>query len=316
MGPGSSASGSASGNSGSGTGGGLGSGKVGDKASEGSGGEGFGTTAGGGSDGTDGAWLQRGRRSTTKSRAAHVRAFISNGAGAARFKAAVLAVAVARRGGGGGGVSKADGGGKSWVAAKWSALRHDKGDGGGGDGGRPDVELGSASSSSLPRAASLVRTRVEPKTFFAAERTFLSWLNIAVLVMFTSLSLMADRLAMFGGHQSVAALPLPDGTTPGVAAVGTPVGAGGGGAGGGGGGGRAALCSGGVCHSSQIAGMIMAPVSLAFMFYALYMYRKRSAQILRRESVRFDDQRGPVLLTCMLMVVLVVAYVLTVKAVS
>jgi hypothetical protein len=36
----------------------------------------------------------------------------------------------------------------------------------------------------------LVRTRVDPKTFFANERTFLQWLQIAVLVMFTALSLL------------------------------------------------------------------------------------------------------------------------------
>ena len=45
-------------------------------------------------------------------------------------------------------------------------------------------------SESLPRAQALVRTRIEPKTFFANERTFLQWLNIAVLVMLTSLSLL------------------------------------------------------------------------------------------------------------------------------
>ena len=40
------------------------------------------------------------------------------------------------------------------------------------------------------RAASLVRTRVEPKTFFANERTFLAWLQISVLVMLTAMSLL------------------------------------------------------------------------------------------------------------------------------
>lgn len=40
------------------------------------------------------------------------------------------------------------------------------------------------------RTKSLVRTRVEPKTFFANERTFLQWLNISVLVMFLALSLL------------------------------------------------------------------------------------------------------------------------------
>lgn len=40
------------------------------------------------------------------------------------------------------------------------------------------------------RAAALVRTRIEPKTFFANERTFLAWLTIAVMVMFMGLSLL------------------------------------------------------------------------------------------------------------------------------
>ncbi|PNH10183.1 Vacuolar transporter chaperone 4 [Tetrabaena socialis] len=70
----------------------------------------------------------------------------------------------------------------------------------------------------------------------------------------------------------------------------------------------------GYLAGAPIAGMAMAPVAMAFMVYALYMYRKRSAQILRRETVRFDDQRGPVLLVLLLLAVLVIAYVLTVKA--
>lgn len=49
------------------------------------------------------------------------------------------------------------------------------------------------------RASALVRTRVEPKTFFAAERTFVAWLNVSVLLMFTSLSLMAGHDGLSGG---------------------------------------------------------------------------------------------------------------------
>lgn len=40
------------------------------------------------------------------------------------------------------------------------------------------------------RAAALVRTRVEPKTFFANERTFLQWLQISVLVMMIAFALL------------------------------------------------------------------------------------------------------------------------------
>lgn len=60
--------------------------------------------------------------------------------------------------------------------------------------------------------------------------------------------------------------------------------------------------------------MVMAPLALVFMLYALYVYRKRSAQILRREAVRYDDQRGPVLLVAMLLILLLVAYVLSARA--
>lgn len=45
----------------------------------------------------------------------------------------------------------------------------------------------------LPKAPALVRTRIEPKTFFANERTFLSWLSIAILVMFMGLSLLGGE---------------------------------------------------------------------------------------------------------------------------
>lgn len=49
------------------------------------------------------------------------------------------------------------------------------------------------SSCSLPQSGPprpMVRTRVEPKTFFANERTFLQWLQISVLVMFLAMSLL------------------------------------------------------------------------------------------------------------------------------
>lgn len=47
------------------------------------------------------------------------------------------------------------------------------------------------------------------------------------------------------------------------------------------------------------------------MIYALWKYRQRNGMILRRESVRYDDQQGPFLLVILLTVVLVTAYVLS-----
>ena len=50
------------------------------------------------------------------------------------------------------------------------------------------------------RARGLVRTRVEPKVFFANERTFLQWLQISVLLMFTGLSLLGgSSVSSLGG---------------------------------------------------------------------------------------------------------------------
>ena len=52
------------------------------------------------------------------------------------------------------------------------------------------------------RARGLVRTRVEPKVFFANERTFLQWLQISVLIMFTGLSLLGGSSLSQGGSSA------------------------------------------------------------------------------------------------------------------
>lgn len=52
-----------------------------------------------------------------------------------------------------------------------------------------------------------------------------------------------------------------------------------------------------------------------FMIYALYMYKKRTVQIMQqRKSVRYDDQRGPVLLVVLLIGALLVSLVFTARA--
>jgi len=54
----------------------------------------------------------------------------------------------------------------------------------------PDQDRPVSPEQAERRARGLVRTRVEPKVFFANERTFLQWLQISVLLMFTGLSLL------------------------------------------------------------------------------------------------------------------------------
>lgn len=126
------------------------------------------------------------------------------------------------------------------------------------------------------RAEALVRTRIEPKTFFANERTFLAWITIAVMVMFMGLSLLdGSGLTAAGGTGEA---------------------------------GNAKDCDGRSCLGSKVSGALICPVAIMFMVYALYMYRKRSIQILRRETVRYDDERGPMLLTLLLVTVLLTAF--------
>jgi hypothetical protein len=64
----------------------------------------------------------------------------------------------------------------------------------------------------------------------------------------------------------------------------------------------------------QIAGAVMAPLGLAIMIYALWMYRWRTAAILRRDATRYDDQTGPIGLVAVLVLVMFVSYGLTMHA--
>lgn len=69
-----------------------------------------------------------------------------------------------------------------------------------------------------------------------------------------------------------------------------------------------------MCKASLVSGVALAPVSMCLMLYALTMYRLRSQRILRRETVRYDDQRGPVALTLALLAVVGVSYAMQLYA--
>ncbi|KAL6780753.1 hypothetical protein ACKKBF_B11890 [Auxenochlorella protothecoides x Auxenochlorella symbiontica] len=144
-------------------------------------------------------------------------------------------------------------------------------------GGQDAVTLAATRSG---RVQALVRTRVEPKTFFANERTFLAWLQISVLVMLTALSLLSGSSISVPGAGSAS-------------------------------GGSEASCTDGRCFASKVSGAIIAPVAVLFMAYALYMYKKRTIQIMRRETVRYDDQRGPVALVIILILVTLISYIIS-----
>lgn len=60
----------------------------------------------------------------------------------------------------------------------------------------------------------------------------------------------------------------------------------------------------------QLSGAILAPVSVLFMLYALVQFKRRTRQILTLSTTRYDDQRGPVMLTLLLAAVTLMVVVL------
>eukprot|EP01025_Chloroclados_australasicus_P023958 TRINITY_DN2412_c0_g1_i1.p1 TRINITY_DN2412_c0_g1~~TRINITY_DN2412_c0_g1_i1.p1 ORF type:complete len:749 (-),score=39.47 TRINITY_DN2412_c0_g1_i1:2895-5141(-) len=132
-----------------------------------------------------------------------------------------------------------------------------------------------------------IRTRVEPKVFFANERTFLAWLTVAILLVFAALSLINQQLIIIdipdieGGEQGMLRRCQRAG--------------------------RSEI----QCEAGVISGALMAPVGIIVIGYSLYMYRKRTFQILRRDTARYDEQLGPIVLSLVLICVMLLSYALS-----
>eukprot|EP01026_Neomeris_dumetosa_P071550 TRINITY_DN7237_c1_g1_i3.p1 TRINITY_DN7237_c1_g1~~TRINITY_DN7237_c1_g1_i3.p1 ORF type:complete len:478 (-),score=23.25 TRINITY_DN7237_c1_g1_i3:451-1803(-) len=133
------------------------------------------------------------------------------------------------------------------------------------------------------RSRVVIRTRVEPKVFFANERTFLSWLSVSILLLFTALSLISQhqqiivsegilRRCQNSGHTEIQ------------------------------------------CEAGLISGIIMAPTGITVMVYALYLFRKRTFKILRRETLGYGDWIGPIVITFMLICVMLLSFMLSLIA--
>ncbi|KAF8068248.1 yippee-like protein [Scenedesmus sp. PABB004] len=134
------------------------------------------------------------------------------------------------------------------------------------------------------RPRGLVRTRIEPKTFFANERTFLAWLQIAVLVMMTGLGLLSgSSLALAGAAGGAAAARCADSL---------------------------------LCSAARTSGAIITAVAVLLMAYALHVFRWRTAAILARSTRRYDEQRGPALLTLLLAAVTLVSLALALQSLA
>lgn len=102
-----------------------------------------------------------------------------------------------------------------------------------------------------------VPQKIDPKTFFANERTFLKWLSISVMI-----GAMALTLLNFSDSDS---------------------------------------------DGAQLAGLVLLPVSIAYMLYSLSVFRARAHKIYTREPMRYDDTRGPTILVVVLAVAVLLA---------
>ena len=130
------------------------------------------------------------------------------------------------------------------------------------------------------RAKTLVRKRVDPKTLFANERTMLQWLNMAVLLVFTSLALLATSTAITNIGP----------TTEDVKAV---------------------------AGGAQLCGAILAPAAVLVMLYAMWQYFWRISRITDPdEDARFEDKYGPLILVSMIIIVCSVAIGISIQRFS
>ena len=112
------------------------------------------------------------------------------------------------------------------------------------------------SSAILPRS---VPVKIDPKVFFANERTFLAWLHVSVIL----------------AGASVAIVAFTDSHSPGPGAL---------------------------------YGVILLPVSIAFIVYAMIQYTRRASMIRRKSPGPYMDVAGPTVLTVILMLSIVTQF--------
>lgn len=102
-----------------------------------------------------------------------------------------------------------------------------------------------------------VPVKIEPKVYFANERTFLSWLHMSVTLASISMAILAFAEANAW---------------------------------------------------SQIYGLCLMPVAIAFCLYSLMMFIKRAGMIKRKDPGPYEDRVGPIVLASMLAVTILVNF--------
>jgi len=102
--------------------------------------------------------------------------------------------------------------------------------------------------------------KVEPKVFLANERTFIKWLQMAVVLSSFSIGILA-----FAGKES----------------------------------------------NSQYFAIMLLPMSLLFIVHATRTFLWRSSLIRNRDATRWDDPIGPILLTSLVILALIIHFLFT-----
>mmetsp|Transcript_8444 Transcript_8444/g.21119 ORF Transcript_8444/g.21119 Transcript_8444/m.21119 type:complete len:173 (-) Transcript_8444:570-1088(-) len=121
----------------------------------------------------------------------------------------------------------------------------------------------------LPRK---VPMRVEPKSYFALERTYLSWMGMAV--------------TMGGVSSALVGFSNADATSE-----------------------QEQLIS---RRTIDIITCVYTPIAMLIMGYALWTYEWRSSFMRKKQLGMFDDKVGPVTIACLVLLTLMVIFVLAV----
>eukprot|EP00127_Corallochytrium_limacisporum_P004502 Clim_evm2s166 gene=Clim_evmTU2s166 len=129
--------------------------------------------------------------------------------------------------------------------------------GGASGGASSPPQINVTIPSEPPKKRIQVPVRVEPKVFFANERTFLNWLHTAIYISTIGVALLnfGDRTAM-------------------------------------------------------IAGIILVPLAMVFIFYSLVIYFWRAKMINERSAGPYDDRIGPIMLVSGLVLAMLINYII------
>jgi len=116
-----------------------------------------------------------------------------------------------------------------------------------------------------PRMAPI---KIEPKVFFANERTFLAWMHVSIILAGASIAIMTLGVAEEEDDVDIKKKPY------------NPI-------------------------ARQLYGLITLPVAVAFLVYSMYQYMRRSYMMRHKLPGPYDDTVGPTVLTIMLMMSIV-----------